>query len=86
MLVVCDKLDEATGTLLERLAGGGDNFEVYSGGGVGVEDVNFPGGGLAYPDFSITDAGGFFGSRDGMANKAGDFELFCCLCSRLGCY
>lgn len=83
---MCDKLDEATRALLEGLAGGGYNLEVDSGGGVGVEDVNFPGGGLAYPDFGFAYAGGFFGSRDGMADEAGDFELFCCLWFKLGCY
>ena len=78
---MCDKLDKAARTLLKGLAGGSDDLEVDSGGSVGVENVDFPSGCLAYPDFCFTHTGGFFSGGDGMADEAGDFELFCRLCS-----
>jgi hypothetical protein len=62
MLVVCDKLNEAARALLEGLASGGDDLKVDGGGSVGVEDVDLPGGGLAYPDFSFAHAGRLLGS------------------------
>ena len=78
---MCDELDEATRALLEGLPSRSDYLEIDSGGGVGIEYVNFPGGGLTYPNFSFTHTCRFFSGGDGMADEAGDFEFFCRLLS-----
>lgn len=64
------KLDEAARALLKGLAGGGDDFEVYGGGGAGRDGVDFPGRRLANAYFGFADACRLFSSRDSMPNEA----------------
>ena len=55
------KLDEAARALLEGLSGWSNNFKVDGGGCMGVEDIDFPGRSLAYPNFGFAYTGRFFG-------------------------
>ena len=55
------KLDEAARALLKGLSGWSDDFEVDGGRRMGVENIDFPGGSLANPNFSFAYTGRLFG-------------------------
>ena len=72
---MCDELDQTARAGLERLASGGNDFEVNSFGCAGGETADLPGGGLTNSDLCFAHTAGFFVSRDGMANKTRDLEF-----------
>jgi len=69
VLVVCDKLDETPGTLLERLPRWGDDFEIDGGGCAGRDGIDLPSGGLSDTNLGLTNTRRFLSGRDGVSDK-----------------
>lgn len=73
MLIVSDKLNEATRARLNWLRVLTDNLKVDGGGSFGSNGAHFPLRGLANTNFCLADGGRFFISRNGRADQAADF-------------